>query len=70
MFTLGAFILVALIGWYVNGKNEEDRPTYDNAALDDRIWVLVLHARQDLKLIAFFQGAIIIMLGILADRLH
>jgi hypothetical protein len=29
-----------------------------------------LHARQDIKLVAFMLGAILLMLGIIADRIH
>jgi hypothetical protein len=36
---------------------------------DDRIWHLVLHIRQDLKLIAFALGGVMVMLGIIADRI-
>ena len=36
---------------------------------DDEVRQSVVHARQDLKLIAFL-GAIVLMLGVVADRVH
>jgi hypothetical protein len=68
MFTVGAFFLLALITWYGNHENEKDRPSYDRAPDDIRL--LALHTRQDIKLIAFLLGGIIVMLGIIADRIR
>jgi hypothetical protein len=68
MFTIGAVIAMIVIGWLAHRKNEQDRPMYDRAISEDRVWLLVLHIRQDLKLIAFGLGAILIMLGVIADR--
>lgn len=70
MFTFAAFVLIFLIGWYANRKNEEDRPNYDRADPDLRLWLIALHIRQDLKLIAFGLAGILVMLGIIADRVH
>jgi hypothetical protein len=71
VFTLGACVLLALVAWYANRTNEKDRSAYDRAGTgEDGVWHLVLHIRQDLKLIAFSLAAIIVMLGIIADRLH
>jgi hypothetical protein len=67
MFTFGAFVLMSAIAWYAGRKNESDRSRYDS---DDRLWPLVLHIRQDLKLVAFLLAGVIIMLGVVADRLH
>ena len=69
MFTVGAFVLVILLAWYAGRKNEQDRLSYDRAPPEDRMWELVLHIRQDLKLVAFLLGAVVVMLGIVADRL-
>ena len=68
MFTAVAFGVTMLLAWYGGRKNDQDRPTYDRALPDERIWLLVLHIRQDLKLVAFFLGGVIIMLGVIADR--
>ena len=71
MFTGGAFALVILIAWFTGRRNEEDRPGYDRARdRGDDLWQLTLHIRQDLKLVAFLLGGVIIMLGVVADRIH
>lgn len=68
MFTVGASILLAMIGWYVGRQYIKDRA--DVALLsDDEVRTAILYARQDLKLVAFALGGILIMLGVIADRL-
>ena len=67
MFTVGAFALIALIAWRASYANDKDRPQYDNALDDSRI--LALHTRQDIKAIVFMLGGVILMLGIIADRI-
>jgi hypothetical protein len=52
MFTAGAFVLIAVIGWHVGRLNVKDR--LNVAALtDDEVRTAILHARQDVKLVAF-----------------
>jgi hypothetical protein len=71
MYTAGALILLALLGWYVNRANEKDRRDYDRArSTDDRHQQLLLHIRQDVKLIAFLLMGLIVMLAAVADGLH
>jgi hypothetical protein len=67
MFTVGAFLLTVLTAWYASYANEKDRRTYDQAHDDN--WTLLLHTRQDIKLVAFLLGGVIVMLGVIADRL-
>ena len=69
MFTLGAIALTLLIAWFAQRKSEQDRTMYDTTS-DDGIRLLLLHVRQDLKLIAFLLGAVVAMLGVIADRVH
>jgi hypothetical protein len=69
MFTFGAFALTILVAWYADRKNKADRPQYDDLPKDDAEQALLLHARQDLKLIAFLLAAILIALGVVADRI-
>ena len=69
MFTAGAFVLFALIAWYAHRKNEQDRSMYDQVIHDDREWLLLLHIRQDLKLASFLMCGILVMLGVIADRI-
>jgi hypothetical protein len=69
MFTVLGFIAVGLIGWYADRANIQDRQ-HVSLVSDEEARQSVLHARQDLKLIAFLLMAIIVMLGIVADRIH
>ena len=39
-------------------------------AADEEVRTAVLHARQDIKLVAFLLMGIAIMLGVIADRVH
>ncbi len=68
MFTAGAFLGVAVIVWLAGRANNQDRPDYDRAAPDN--YLLILHVRQDLKLISFLLFGVIVMLGVIADRVH
>jgi hypothetical protein len=70
MFTILAVVGKALIGWYANRCNLHDRQNILSLVSDDEVRQSVLHARQDLKLIAFLLMAVVVMLGIVADRIH
>lgn len=49
--------------------NEKDRPDYVQGDTPFKEWPLQLHIRQELKIIAYLLGGILIMLGIVADRI-
>lgn len=67
MFTVGAIVLSLALAWAASRGNERDRPSYDRSPDN---WLLLLHIRQDLKLIAFLLFGVVVMLGIIADRLN
>jgi cbb3-type cytochrome oxidase subunit 3 len=78
MFT-GIFTLVAIAATYwllrlADRANVEDRAARTHYFEDDEVRQSVVHARQDLKLIAFLLMGIMIMLavglGVIADRIH
>lgn len=69
MFTVIAFFAIAAIGWFVNRANSKAREHIVSVD-DSEVRQSVLHARQDIRLIAFLLAAILIMLGIIADRMH
>ena len=69
MFTTIAFFAVALVAWWASRLNDKDRPTYDRLDNDEATRYLLLHTRQDMKLIAFALFAILVMLGVIWDRL-
>jgi hypothetical protein len=69
MFTVGAVALLVMLAWFVFRQNEQDRMTYDRTVAQELPWLLAIHARENLRLIAFFLGAIIVLLGVIADRM-
>ena len=69
MFTvLAATIAIATIGWFADRLNKKDREPV-SVVRDDEVRRSVLHAEQGIKLITVMLGAILIMLGIIANRL-
>jgi hypothetical protein len=67
MFTIVAIICAFQIGKAVDWYNVVDRGSYDRAPEDERLWLLALHIRQDVKLIAFWLVASFVALGVIAD---
>ena len=70
MFTTIAFFGLAAIAWLVMLKQTKELAHRPGFFDDDKVRESVVHARQDLRLIAYLLGGIIIMLGIVADRIH
>jgi heme A synthase len=69
MFTGIAVVILAIAAWWTDRANNKDRANqYDGHAGEDGNWLLLLHIRQDLKLIAMLLGGVLLMLGISADR--
>lgn len=69
MFTFAAFALFVVIAFAAGRANAGDRRSYDAQPSDDPgLWLLLLHVRQDLKLVAYLLGGIMVMLGVVADR--
>jgi hypothetical protein len=70
LFTIAAVVLVILILRAVGKYNVADRNIYERCSSDEeRLWLVVLHIRQDLKIIVFFLSAIIVALGVVVDRI-
>lgn len=69
-YSLIAVGMLAFFLWLAKRGNDEDRQEYDNFPLSDveKTNHLLLHIRQDLKSACFLLGALIVMLGIIADR--
>ena len=68
MFTTGAFVLTTLLAWFAYRKNEQDRSMYYQAG--DQVSPLLVDIRQDVRLVAFLLGGVIVMLGVVADRIR
>jgi hypothetical protein len=69
-FTVGAVLLYFFFARWSERANDEDRRDYDRMSGEERRNRLLLHIRQDVKLIAFALFGIMTMLGVIADRIH
>lgn len=69
MFTTGAFFLIAIIAWLAQRHRRAENASISGLFDDDQVRQAVVHAREDIRLIAYLLGGIIFMLGIVADRL-
>ncbi len=60
-FTFMAFVLITMlgIGAVSQARTDSDEPTTN-----------IKHSRQDLRLIAYLLGGVLIMLGVIADKLR
>lgn len=67
MFTGGAIVLLALIGWSVTRANQKDPPSRQD---DREVRDLIRYTRQDIRLTAYLLAGILVMLGVIADRVH
>lgn len=70
MFTVGAFVLMLVIAKASSRMNNKGLPSPASVYSEEEVMEAVVHSRQDLRLIAFLLGGILIMLGVVADRLH
>lgn len=69
MWTIAAVFIAGVIAYLAGRANERDRSIYDGSDVLDRDSMIRLHIRQDLKLISFLLLGVIVMLGVVADRL-
>ena len=67
--TCSLALRVVAVLWHAARCKTKDRQQRPGLFDDDEVRQSVVHARQDLKLIAFL-GAIVLMLGVVADRVH
>jgi hypothetical protein len=71
MFTGGALVLVAVLLFVAHRGNQSDRRMYDlDRDNSDAVRHLMLHIRQDMKMLVFLLAGVIVMLGIVADQMH
>jgi hypothetical protein len=70
MFTALAVALLLGILFNVDRYHAIDRKRVPEQVSDAEVRQSILHARQDLKLIAFLLAAILVMLGVIADRVQ
>ena len=70
MFTIIASVAVVAISYWTDRLS--DKEVIQRAVVfdDDKVRQSVVFARRDLRLIAWMLAAMLIMLGIIADRIH
>ena len=61
MYALIAFLALVAIGYYASHQHGSD---------SDAIEINTKQTRQDLRLVACLLGAILVMLGFIADKIH
>lgn len=61
MFTVLAFIGITLIAWKVSRKQDDDT---------DNLEINTMQVRQDMRLVAYLLAGILVMLGVISDRIH
>ena len=70
MFSVGAFAAIALVAWYSHRQERGERAVTPAMVEDDYLRERILFIREDIRLVAYLLMAILVMLGILADRIH
>jgi len=70
MFTIIACVAVIAVGYWTDRLSDKETVGRPFVFDDDIVRQSVVFARRDLRLIAWVLAAILIMLGIIADRIH
>jgi F0F1-type ATP synthase assembly protein I len=61
--------MVGALSWYMAWDNLRDRKS-EALSSDDEARTAIIYTRLDLKLVAQLVGGVLVMLGIIADRMH
>ena len=70
MFTVAASVAVLVITYWTDRLSDKEAIQRAMVFDDDMLRQSVVFARRDLRLIAWMLAAMLIMLGIIADRVH
>ena len=70
MFTVIASVAVLAITYWTDRLSEKEAVQRPMVFDDDIVRQSVIFARRDLRLIAWMLAAMLIMLGVIADRVH
>lgn len=69
MITGTAIFAITIVAFWVGRVNSQESSNYDRMGTDQARYALLLHIRQDLKLISFALFVVIILLAVIADLL-
>jgi hypothetical protein len=70
MFTIIASVTVVAISYWTDRLSDKEVVQRAMVFDDDMVRQSVVFARRDLRLVAWMLAAMLIMLGIIADRMH
>ena len=70
MFLIGAFAAIALAAWLARWQEKAEREVRPMAVEDDYLRERVLFIREDIRLVVYLLMAIVVMLGIITERIH
>ena len=71
MFTVIALVAVALVAWFSQRQERAERKSTVPLPVEtDYVRQRILYIREDVRLICYLLMAVLVMLGIIADRLH
>jgi hypothetical protein len=70
MFTIIACVAVVGVSYWTDRLSDKETVGRPSVFDDDLVRQSVVFARRDLRLIAWVLAAILVMLGIIADRIH
>jgi len=71
MFTAFAVIAIGLVAWYSHRQEAAERKSTSKLPIEnDYAKQRLLYIREDVRLVVYVLMAILVMLGIIADRLH
>ena len=67
MFMTLAFLAIAGLGWFAlrtENKERQSSSLFD----DDQVRQSIMFAREDIRLVAYLLAAVLVMLGVIADK--
>jgi hypothetical protein len=67
MFTVIALFAIAILGWLAQRENKKEHERIARFS-DEEMRQSICLGRQDIRLIAYVLAAILVMLGIIADK--
>ncbi len=70
MFTVIALIAVPVLVWICQRQEQRERSVAPPPIDDDFARRRIIYIREEIRLVCFLLMAILVMLGIIADRLH
>ena len=68
LHTIGSVLAIAVVGLICDRANQRERKFIEFLSEEEKN-AAILHTRQDVKLVCYLLAVVIIMLGIIADKI-